>query len=162
MNKKWEPKAALWLSFVLLISLAVWTAGCAQKLDIRNVEVCSYIDIDGAHIVQPGATFNRGDGIWLYFEARSMAVKQVEDKFECWLEFSHFEIFGPDGDMVEQLVDVGDIHEEDLPEIPKYIWLWGFFGSRIDDAPGQYRWEFTVKDKLSGAIGTGSANFTLQ
>lgn len=91
-----------------------------------------------------------------------MAVKQIEDKYECWLEFSHFEIFGPDGDMVEQLVDVGDIHEDDLPEMPEYIWLWGFFGSRLDDIPGQYRWEFTVRDKLSGAIGTGSANFTLK
>lgn len=30
-----------------------------------------------------------------------MEMKQVEDKFECWLEFSRFEIFGPDGDMVE-------------------------------------------------------------
>lgn len=63
MNKKRKPEAALWLSFILLISLAVWTAGCAQKLDIRNVEICSYIGIDGAHIVRPGATFNRGDGI---------------------------------------------------------------------------------------------------
>jgi hypothetical protein len=161
-------KATLLLVFVLLILLAVGTVGCAQKevqpilkLDIQNVKICSNINYMGDYTVQPDATFDRGDGVWLYFEAHGMTVKQVDDKFECWVRFSDFKIFDPNSDMIEHPVDIGDIHETDLDEIPNYIWLWGFFGSTTDDAVGQYRWEFTVEDELSGAIGTGSANFTL-
>ena len=63
-------KAALFLVFVPLISLAVWTVGCAQieapptlTLAIRNVELCSAVSEEGDYTVQPGATFDRGDDV---------------------------------------------------------------------------------------------------
>jgi len=162
-------KNALLLVFVLLTSLAVWTAGCAQKeepptltLSIRNVQLCSAISEEGDYTVKPGATFDSGDVVWLYFEARGITVKGVDGKFECWAKFSEVKLFDPRGDMIERAVDISELHDAALDESPRFIWFWAFYESTAEDMAGQYRFEFTVKDELSEATGTGSATFTLQ
>ena len=162
-------KAALWLVFVLLISLVLWTAGCPQKeelptltLGIRNVELCSAISDDGDYTVQPGATFERGDVVWLYFEVPGMTMKGVEGEFEYWGKFNELKIYDPNGDIIASAVDMGEIHETDVDEMPDFIWFYAWYETTTDDPAGQYTFELTVSDEFSGAIGTASANFTLK
>lgn len=162
-------KAALLLVFVLLIPLVVWAAGCAQEeapptltLGIRNVKLCSAVSDEGDYTVQPGATFDRGDVVWLYFEAPGITVKGVEGKFECWAKFSELKLFDTSGDMIGHVVDFAEIRYSDLDEPPNFIWFFAWYESTTDDTAGQYRWEFIVKDELSGAIGAGSATFILE
>jgi len=162
-------KAALWLVFVLLISLVLWTAGCAQKeelptltLGIRNVELCSYISDVGEYTVQPGATFDRGDDVWLYFEVPGITVRGLDGKFEFWAKFCVLKLYDPSGDVIVHFVDFAEVHEADVDEPPSTVWFYACYESRADDVAGQYRFEFTVKDELSGATGRGSATFNLQ
>ena len=131
-------------------------------LSIRNVELCSAISEDGDYIVQPGAHFDRGDVVWLYFDVLGIAVKRVDDKFECWATFSELKLFDPDGDIIANVLDLFELHDVDLDEPPEFLWFCAWFESVSDDPVGQYRFEFTVKDELSGATGTGSATFDLQ
>ena len=91
-----------------------------------------------------------------------MAVKRVDDKFECWIKFSELKIFDPNGNIVGHLVDLEEYHSADLDEAPDFSWFFGHYESTTDDPVGQYRWEFTVEDMLSRAIGTGAVNFTLK
>lgn len=162
-------KAALLLVFVLLIPLVVWTAGCAEKeapptltLSIRGVELCSAVRGDRDYTVQPAATFDRGDTVWVYFEARGITSKRADGKFEVWIKFNDLKLYDPDGDMVVHAVDFAEVHETALDEATTYGWFYAYYESTADDVAGQYRFEFTVKDELSGATGTGSATFTLQ
>ena len=162
-------KAVLLLAFLTLTSLFALTAGCAQKeepptltLSIRNVELCSAVSEDGDYTVQPGATFDRGDTAYLYFEVPGITVKAVDGKFECWTKFSVLKIFDPNGDMIGHMVDFGEFHWVDMDEPPKFGWYCWWYESSTDDEPGQYRFEFTITDELSGATGTGSAYFNLQ
>ena len=162
-------KPALLLVFVLLMSLVVWTAGCNEKgatdtltLSIRGVELCSAVSGNKDYIVQPGATFDRGGSVWLYFEARGIMSRGADGKLEVWIKFSDLKLYEPDGGMIAHVVDIAELHETALDEAPTYAWFSAHYESEADDILGQYRFEFTVEDELSGATGTGSATFTLQ
>ena len=164
-------KKAISLSICfLLISLAIWTAGCAGEeasptvtLGIRNVQSCSSVNTEtGEYTIQPGSTFDRGDVAWLYFEVPGITVKGVDDKFEFWAKFSELKLFDPNGDIIANILDFAEVHEVDSDEPPNFVWFYAWFESTSDDPVGQYRWEFTVKDELSGATGTGSATFSVK
>ena len=164
-------KKAIFLSICfLLISLAIGTAGCAGEetsptvtLGIRNVQSCSGINIEtGEYTIQPGSTFDRGDIIWLYLEVPGITVKKVEGKFEFWAKLKELKLFEPNGDIIASLLDFSEIREVDLDEPPNFVWFYASFESRSDAPVGQYRWEFIVKDELSGATGTGSATFSVK
>jgi len=164
-------KKALFLSICfLLISLAIWTAGCGGEeasptvtLGIRNIQSCSSLNTEtGEYTIQPGSTFDRGDAAWLYFEVPGITVKGVDDKFEFWVKFSELKLFNPNGDIIANISDFAEIREVDLDEPPNFVWFYAYFESTSDDPVGQYRWEFVVKDELYEATGTGSATFNLQ
>ena len=131
-------------------------------LAIRNVKLCPFVSEEGEYTVQPGATFDRGDVVWLYFEVPGITAKGVDGKFEVWGKFCELTIYDPDGDIIEHLVDPLEFHYTDLDEAPNFHWFYAYYESGANDAVGQYRFEFTVKDGLSGATGTGSATFNLR
>ena len=132
-------------------------------LGIRNVQSCSAINTEtGEYTIQPGSTFDRGDIVWLYFEVPGITVKGVEGKFEFWAKFTELKLFDPNGDIVANVLDLGEIHEVDSDEPITFVWFYAWLESTSDDPVGQYRWEFTVEDGLSEATGTGSATFSLK
>lgn len=162
-------KATLLLVFLLLISLVTLITGCTQKeapptlaLGIRNAELCSFVSDEGDYTVQPDATFQRGDVVYLYFEIPGLTVKAVDGKFEIWGKFSELKLFDPNGDMIVRLVDYIEYHDATLDEAPNFGWFYAWYETTEEDIPGQYRFEFMVTDGLSGATGTGSAYFNLQ
>ena len=131
------------------------------KLAIRNVQLCSHISEEGEYTVQPESTFNRGDTVWLYFEIPGLKAKKVDDKYESCYKVTEFRIYDPDDSIISNIVDIGeDCITADEP--PDFIWFKFWWDTETSDAVGQHRWEFVVKDGLSGAIGTGSATFNLQ
>jgi len=138
------------------------TTPTVTTLGIRNAKLCSDISEDGDYTVQPGATFDRGDVVWLYFEVPGITIKGADGKFEVWAKFTECTLYDPNGDMIMRVVDVVDYHDATLDEAPDFIWFYAFYESTQGDVAGQHRWEFTINDELSGAIGTGSATFTLK
>ena len=157
------------LIFVLLPSLVFWTAGCADKeasstptLSIRRLEVSSAVSDEGDYTVQPGATFDRGEVVWLYSEVRGITLKASDGKFEYWVKSSSLKIFDPDGNLIAHLVDFVELHETAVDDVPEFLWFGTYYESTADDIAGQYKFELTVKDELSGATATRSATFTLQ
>ena len=131
------------------------------KLAIRNVQVCSYVSDEGDYAIQPGAIFDRGDTIEVYLEIPGVMFIPVDDGFECHLKVTELRIYDPDGYLIANKVDVADLnYPSDVPG--DYIWFSLFYQSTMKDVAGEHRIEFTIRDELSGADGTGSATFILR
>ena len=161
-------KAALLLFFATMILSSISTAGCIQAgvtknsaIWIHDIQLCSAIYGEGDYKIQPDAAFNSSDVVWLYCEVHGIRKTAADGKWEYWVKFSELKVYGPDGNMVAENVDVVEIHET-LDEASDYVWFGIDIQSPSDAVVGQYRCEFIVKDELSGATGTGSATFTLQ
>jgi len=169
-------RAILLSIIILLVFLPVaLVVGCQQQpestpatptptptLSIHNIQLCSAISDDGDYTVQPGATFERGAVVWLYFEVPGITMKGVEGEFEYWGKFNELKIYDPNGDIIASAMDMGEIHETDVDEMPAFIWFYAWYETTTDNLAGQYTFDVTVSDELSGAIGTASANFTLK
>lgn len=138
------------------------TTPTVTTLGIRNAKLCSDIGEGGDYTVQPDATFDRGDDVGLYFEVPGITIKGVDGKFEVWSKFSELKLFDPNGDIVASAVDIAEYHDATLDEAPNFGWFYAWYETTEEDIQGQYRFEFTVTDELSGATGTGSATFTLK
>jgi hypothetical protein len=166
-------KPIIIITLVMLVSLPLAVVvGCQQQpeqtppttltLSIHNIQLCSAVSDDGDYTVQPGATFERGDVVWLYFEVLGMTVKGVEGKFECWGKFKEMKIYDPNGSIIGTALDMGELYDTDMDKTPDFIWFYSWYETTTHHPTGQYTFEVIVSDELSGAIGTASANFTLQ
>ena len=151
------------IAFLLILHMV----GCKQTetevspkdtLLIQNVEICSDVRGDRDYTVRSNATFYRGEGIWIYFEIRGLTVKKIDDKFEIWIKFGDLKLYNPDNRLIEHVVNIVDVHEK-TSEKMSYGWWYAYYDIKQTDAVGQYRFEFTITDGLSGAVGTGSATF---
>ncbi len=157
----------LYLAILIVLLPISLMVGCKQTgtevslkdtLLIQNVEVCSDVRGDRDYTVRTSAIFYRGEGIWIYFEARDLTVKKDDDKFEIWMKFGDLKLYNPDNQLIEHVVDMVDVHEASLEKM-SYGWWYAYYNIEHTDAVGKYRFEFTITDGLSGAIGTGSATF---
>jgi len=166
-------KLIIIITLFMLVSLPLAVVvGCQQQPEqtppttltpsIHNIQLCSAVSDDGDYTVQPGATFERGDVVWLYFEVLGMTVKRVEGKFECWGKFKEMKIYDPNGSIIGTALDMGEFHDTDMGKTPDFIWFYAGYETTTHHPTGQYTFEVIVSDELSGAIGTASANFTLQ
>ena len=166
-------KLIIIITLVMLVSLPLAVVvGCQQQpeqappttltLSIHNIQLCSAVSDDGDYTVQPGATFERGDVVWLYFEVPGMTVKGVGGKFECWGKFKEMKIYDPNGSIIGTALDMGEFHDTDMDKTPDFIWFHAWYETTTHHPTGQYTFEVIVSDELSGAIGAASANFTLQ
>lgn len=130
-------------------------------LFIGGIQFCSAVSAGGDCKYQPKATFDRGDTVYLYFQTGDFYTKTRPDgRYEIWLVFRG-SIYGPGGEEIPSFIFF-QAHDTDLEYQQLYYWAWIRHNSKADDEPGQYRFEFTVTDMLSGAKGKGSAIFTLE
>ena len=168
-----KSPARLWPALAALSALAAMAGGCqtpleepgarAMSLSIENVEICYYVDAaTGGRTLQPDASFTRGDMAWLYFEVHAPTVREGGGGAEVWVSVSELSLFGPGGTLEGHSVDTIGVHETALTESPTFVWLFAYALTDADAVAGQYRWEFEVTDKLSGATAAGSAGFTLK
>lgn len=163
--------AILYLVILIVFLPISLTISCRQTeeeappkdtLLIRSAEVCFDVRGDRDYTVQPGATFNRGERVWVYFEARGITSKKAGDKFEVWTTFSDAKLYDPNNHIIEHVEDIADFHDMSFVEPVGYCWYYVYYDIEQTDSVGQYRFEFTVTDELSGAIGTGSTTFSVK
>jgi hypothetical protein len=114
------------------------------------------------YTVQPAATYDRGDTVWLYFEAMGFESRGTSGNTEVWLKFDRLKVYGPDDILLLNLTDIAEAHSTDLPRAPLRSWFNADLTTDTNLEPGQYEFEFTVSCQLSGATGKGSAIFTLK
>lgn len=127
---------------------------------IGGIQLCSNIT-GGKCKLQPKATFDRGDTVYFYFQVFDPTYKvQSSGRYEVWLMIWG-DLYGPDGNRLPESDIVGWYHKTDLEYPLLYVYSTLNYESKAGDEPGQYRFEFTVTDKISGAEGAGSATFTL-
>ena len=146
----------------VLLPLAV-VVGCQQQpeqtlpaksaLSIQNIQLCSAVSDDGDYTVQPSATFERSNIVWLYFEVIGMTVKGVEGKFECWGRFKEMKIYDPNGSIIGTALDMGEFHDTDMDKTPEFIWFHASYETTTHHPMGQYTVEVIVSDELSRETG---------
>ncbi|MFC1899719.1 hypothetical protein ACFLXP_05270 [Chloroflexota bacterium] len=149
------------LLFILLTVSCKQTkteASLKDTISIRNVEICSDIRSNRDYTVRSDETFYRGEGVWIYFEVRGLTVKEIDDRFDVWIKFGDLKLYNPNNQLIENVVDIVDIHET-ASEKMSYGWWYAYYDIKQSDVVGQYRFEFTITDGFSGATGTGFATF---
>ena len=124
--------------------------------------LCSDVMAPGVYVIQPWAAFQRGDVIWIYVEVTGFDHQEADSEYEVWLNWQHFKLYAPDGEIIRQRYDLHEAHGTIAEEMePVSFWLMvGTAGS--SDPLGQYSIEVKVEDKLSGETAIGRANFTLE
>jgi len=130
-------------------------------LSIENVKLCSGVRGGRDYTVQPNATFQQGDIVFLYFEATGFKAREVDNEFEVHVKLTEVWLYNPDGSPNFRAENPQEFHET-YEQAPTYAWFHMSWGTYTWTSLGQYKWKFTITDAISGATATGTAIFVLQ
>jgi len=124
-----------------------------------SIIFCSTISGGGNCKPQPNAAYGCGDTVILYFQVGPLRVESSSQGYEIWLTVTG-DIYGPGGDKIPSSI-FKELHDI-TSQVQVSCWVYLSHKSKAHDEPGQYRFEVTVIDMLSGATGTTSATFILE
>ncbi|MDI6903635.1 MAG: hypothetical protein QMC77_07870 [Methanocellales archaeon] len=129
-----------------------------EGLDVTDIVFCSYIRGDRDYDEQPGATYDSGDTVWMYYETSNFDMKKQNGKYEVWLKYS-LKVYDSENNIVHENLDLDEFHENVIAP-SRYIWLRASL-VMSNYQKGQYKAEVTVKDMISGESKTTTGYFKI-
>jgi hypothetical protein len=134
----------------------------STALTIANIAICSAIRGDRDYTVKPGAIFDRGEKVWIYFEVLGFAAQYTSAGYDIWFRTTEARVWDPNGLSYVSGKDLNDYHQTGLAEIPEHSWGTLSFDLLPTASSGTYRVEAEITDIISGSIGSFTVNITVK
>ena len=133
-------------------------------LTINRIEMCSGpIQRDECR-PQPGATFQTGDIVAVWFEITGFDVQGKEGTYEVWVQWRRYSLYAPDGRVIMTDSNMHEWHEfpPSVDHIEAFHGWWNVGQVEASDPPGEYTVEIEIGDALSGDVVIETRTFTLK
>ena len=157
-----KPTIAGWTfenaTTISVIDVTPYFEGIQKGLNMTDIIFCSYVRGDQDYDEQPGATYDSGDNIWMYYETSNFDIEKQDGTYDIWLKYS-LNVYDGDNNIVYENLDWGEFHESSTT-VPGAIWSSGSLGTS-DYQKDQYKVEITVKDMISGESKTVGRYFKI-
>lgn len=143
---------------ISVIDITPYFEDLKEGLYVTDIIFCSDIRSDQDYDIQPNATYDSGDTVWMYYETSNFDAEHKDGIYDVWLKYS-LKVFDNDNNIVYEDLDWNEFHENDT-YIPSSIWLRGGLDSS-GYQKDQYKVETTVKDVISGESKTNIGYFII-
>ncbi len=131
-------------------------------INIESVIICS--DVRGLedYTIQPNATFQLGDKVFIYFEIFDFTIQSNDGTYEYSVNFDEFSAYDSNNELFYSGFDFGGMHETEASVMPAGLAAYTNFEISLGSPTGQYRAEIIVSDELSGEKAYTTAYFAVE
>ncbi|WP_136688024.1 hypothetical protein [Halorhabdus amylolytica] len=133
-----------------------------SSLSIENVHFCREQPTGyRQYTEQPGATYEPGDIVWVYFEPSTVGTEPAgegERRFSYELTWT---VRGPEGeeiDTITRTIDQTALESADFSD----VFLTLSFDPPMDFAPGTHRMEIDIRDAIAGTEASTAVEFAVE
>jgi len=138
------------------------TATPMPHIHIESVKICSDVRGPGDYTIQPNATFQLGDKVFIYFEMFDFTVQSTGGTYEYSVNFDEVRAYDSNNELFYSRFDFGGIHATEASVMPVGLAAYTDFEIPLGSPTGQYCAETIVRDEISGETAYTTAYFAVE
>ncbi len=157
-------KKAFIIPMIIALLVATMAGGvaCAEKeFTLSEITFCSKEPAgEGDYEVQPNATYEVGDTIWMYLEVSGFENEKLDGEYEFYVNLA-LTVLDANDNIMDYWATFDEAHETDSEVTDLIWWSLGIYGTEVYD-PGKYTISIDAKDKISGETKNVKGDFSLE